>query len=255
MDELDFYLTYDKPVPYKELQIYPALMIDYLDFHMYATCLLYEKNSVPNAKIISMSYLRYLFYLAEEEKSPVLYLCFMLLKLVLHIDKDDDIKFYKREDKAYFSIHNVEYDSDDFDKIKDIICKQNAIEPPDETIKKEIRDALKKAQEYKIQQNKNKMCSLEDQMLCVVISSSLTLDDVYKLSIRKFAKILDRIDHKMHYEIYLSASMSGFVQFKDKDAIKHWMVDLTQTDKYADVKVDKDEMQSKIDGANNPGHK
>ena len=92
-------------------------------------------------------------------------------------------------------------------------------------------------------------------MLCVVISSSLTLDDVYKLSIRKFAKILDRIDHKMHYEIYLSASMSGFVQFKNEDAIKHWMADLTRTDKYADVKVDKDEMQSKIDGANNPGHK
>ena len=255
MNEIDYYLTYDEPVPYKGLLIYPATMRQYLDFHTYATCLLYEKNSVPNPRFISMSYLRYIFYLAEEENSPALYLCFMLLKLVLKIDNDDDIKFYKKEDKAFFSIKDVEYNSDDFNEIKNIICIQNEIEQIDETIKKEIRDALKKAQEYKMAQNKNKMCSLEDQMLCVVISSSLKLEDIYNLTIRKFSKILARIDHKMHYEIYLSASMSGFVEFKDKDALKHWMVDLTKEDIYSDAKIDKDEMQSKIDGINNPNNK
>lgn len=255
MNGIDYYLTYDEPVPYKGLLIYPATMRQYLDFHTYATCLLYEKNSVPNPRFISMSYLRYIFYLAEEEDSPALYLCFMLLKLVLKIDNDDDIKFYKKEDKAFFSIKDVEYNSDDFNEIKNIICIQNEIEQIDETIKKEIRDALKKAQEYKMAQNKNKMCSLEDQMLCVVISSSLKLEDIYKLTIRKFSKILARIDHKMHYEIYLSASMSGFVEFKDKDALKHWMVDLTKEDIYSDAKIDKDEMQSKIDGINNPNNK
>lgn len=252
MGELDFYLTYDEPVPYKGLKIYPAIMRHYLDFHTYVTCLLYEKNSIPNPKIISMSYLRYLFYLTEEEQSPALYLCFMLLKMVLKIEKEDDLKFYKKGERAYFSVKGEEYTSEDFDKIKNIICIQNEIEQIDETVKKEIRDALKKAQEYKMQQNQNKMCSLEDQMLCVLISSSLNLEDIYKLTIRKFSKILSRIDHKMHYEIYLSASMSGFVEFKDKNSIKHWMSDLTQEDKYGDVKIDKDEMQSKIDGINNP---
>jgi hypothetical protein len=59
----------------------------------------------------------------------------------------------------------------------------------------------------------------------------------------------------MHYEIYLSASMSGFVEFKDKNTLKHWMVDLTTEDKYSDAKIDKDEMQSKIDSINNPNNK
>lgn len=255
MGEYDYYLTYDYPIPYKELQIYPATMKEYLEFHTYVTCLLYEKNSVPNPRLISMSYLRYIFYLAEEENSIALHLLYMLLKLVLKIEAEDAIKFYKRDERAYFSINGVEYDSNDFDKIKNIICIQNQIQQIDETIKKEVRDALKKAQEYKMQQNKNKMCSLEDQMLCVVISSSLKLEDIYNLSIRKFSKILERIDHKMHYEIYLSASMSGFVEFKNKDALKPWMADLENKDIYSDVKVDRDQVQNTIDGINNPNHK
>ena len=255
MSELDYYLTYDDPIPYKDLKIYPATMREYLDFHTYATCLLYEKNSIPNPRFISMSYLRYIFYLAEEENSLALHLLYMLLKLVLHIKDDESIKFYKKNELAFFSVNNVEYDANDFDKIKNIICIQNGIQQIDETIKKEVRDALKKAQEYKMQQNQNKMCSLEDQMLCVVISSSLKLDDIYKLSIRKFSKILERIDYKMHYEIYLSASLSGFVEFKNKDALKPWMAELEQKDIYGDVKIDENKMQSTIDGINNPNHK
>lgn len=253
MDEFDYYLTFDKPIPYKDLEIYPVRVVDYIDFHVYVSCLLYEKNSIPNPRFIQMSYLRYLFYLAEEEKTPALYLCLMLLKLVLKVD-EGEIGFYKQNDKAFFRIKGKDYDSHDFDEIKKIICIQNDIEQIDETIKKEIRDALKKAQEYKAQQSQDKVCSLEDQILCVAISSSLNIEEIYNLTIRKFSKILKRIDFKIHYEIYKSASLSGFVEFKDKNAIRHWMTDLTESDKYKDVKIDEEEMQSKIDSINNPGH-
>ena len=73
-----------------------------------------------------------------------------------------------------------------------------------------------------------KMASLEDQMICVLISTNMSLQDIYSLSIRKFVKILERVDALLHYKIYLSASMSGFVEFKDKSFIKHWMSDLTR---------------------------
>ena len=105
MSELDYYLTYDDPIPYKDLKIYPATMREYLDFHTYATCLLYEKNSIPNPRFISMSYLRYIFYLAEEENSLALHLLYMLLKMFLHIKKDDAIEFYIQIVRVYFSIH------------------------------------------------------------------------------------------------------------------------------------------------------
>ena len=54
----------------------------------------------------------------------------------------------------------------------------------------------------------------------------------------------------MHYQIYLSASMSGMVEFKDKNAIKYWMSDLSKDDNYSDVKVDIDDMKNKIDNIN-----
>ena len=40
------------------------------------------------------------------------------------------------------------------------------------------------------------------------------------------------------------------VEFKNKDAIKHWMNDLTKEDRYEDVKVDMETMRNKIEGIN-----
>lgn len=249
--EYDYYLFYDKPIPYKDLLIYPATMDRYLDFHFYITCLLLDKNSIPNPVVISMTYLQFLYYMASTTELPYLYMFKELLKMVLHIDNDSDLWFGTDPNgKAIFKIKGVIYDSEDLDKITDIVFLQNSIEHIDDTIQKEVRDAMEKAKVYKMKQNEYKMCSLEDQMICVLISTALKFDDINKLTIRKFSKILERVDYKLHYEIYLSAEMSGMVKFKDENKIKHWMADLTKSDKYEDVKVDADEMHHKIDDIN-----
>ena len=249
--EYDYYLFYDKPIPYKDLLIYPATMDRYLDFHFYITCLLLDKNSIPNPVVISMTYLQFLYYMASTTELPYLYMFKELLKMVLHIDNDSDLWFGTDPNgKAIFRIKGVDYNSEDLDKITDIVFLQNSIEHIDDTIQKEVRDAMEKAKVYKMKQNEYKMCSLEDQMICVLISTALKFDDINKLTIRKFSKILERVDYKLHYEIYLSAEMSGMVKFKDENKIKHWMADLTKSDKYEDVKVDADEMHHKIDDVN-----
>lgn len=249
--EYDYYLFYDKPIPYKELLIYPATMDRYLDFHFYITCLLLDKNSIPNPEVITMTYLQFMYYMASTTELPYLYMFKELLKMVLHIDNDSDLWFGTDPNgKAIFKIKGIIYDSDDLNKITDIIFLQNSIEHIDDTIQKEVRDAMEKARVYKMKQNEYKMCSLEDQMVCVLISTSLKFEDINKLTIRKFSKILERVDYKLHYEIYLSAEMSGMVKFKDENKIKHWMADLTKSDKYEDVKVDADEMHHKIDDVN-----
>lgn len=249
--EYDYYLFYDKPIPYKELLIYPATMDRYLDFHFYITCLLLDKNSIPNPEVIKMTYLQFMYYMASTTELPYLYMFKELLKMVLHIDNDSDLWFGTDPNgKAIFKIKGIIYDSDDLNKITDIIFLQNSIEHIDDTIQKEVRDAMEKARVYKMKQNEYKMCSLEDQMVCVLISTSLKFEDINKLTIRKFSKILERVDYKLHYEIYLSAEMSGMVKFKDENKLKHWMADLTKSDKYEDVKVDADEMHHKIDDVN-----
>ena len=251
LTQYDYYLFYDKPIPYKELNIYPAKMDEYLNFHFYVSCLLLDKNSIPNPEVISMTYLRFLYYMSSSTELPYLYMFKELLKMVLHIDDDSLFYFGLDENgKAIFKINGITYDSEDCDKITDIIFMQNCIEHIDDTIQKEVRDAMEKAEAYKIKQNAYKMGTLEDQMICVLISTPLKLDDIYELTIRKFSKILERVDHKLHYEIYLGAQMSGMVKFKDENQSKHWMADLTKSDKYADVKVDTEAMHHKIDSAN-----
>ena len=44
--------------------------------------------------------------------------------------------------------------------------------------------------------------------------------------------------------------MSGMVKFENENAIQHWMNDLSEKDKYADVKVDMDTMRNKIESVN-----
>ena len=251
LSEYEISLIYDKPVEYKNLKIYPVTMDKYIDFHIFVNCLLLDKNSIPNPEVITMTYLDFLYYMSGTAELPYLYMFKELLKMVLHIDNDDAFYFGLLENgKAVFRINGESYDSTDFDKIADIIMVQNEIEHIDDTIQKEVRDAMEKAEAYKMKQNAYKMCSLEDQMICVLISTSLKLEDIYELTIRKFTRILARVDHKLHYEIYLGAQMSGLVKFDKDDQIKHWMADLTKTDKYSDVKVDAEAMHHKIDSAN-----
>ena len=244
-------LYFDEPIPYKELLIYPVTMKDYLEFHWLVSCLLIDKNSIPDINVISMSYLRFLYYNAANNDEPYVYMVKMLLCMVLHMDFNEEMSFYVDEnDKAFFKVRGVAYSGSDFDEIVKIIFEQNCITPIDNTIQKEVRDALEKAEEFKMQQTKQKMCSLEEQMICVLISTPLKLEDIYNLTIRKFEKILQRVDAKLHYQIYLSASMSGMVKFKDESVIQHWMNDLTKDDRYSDVKVDMDTMRNKIESVN-----
>ena len=244
-------LYFDEPIPYKELLIYPVTMKDYLEFHWLVSCLLIDKNSIPDINVISMSYLRFLYYNAANNDEPYVYMVKMLLCMVLHMDFNEEMSFYVDEyDRAFFKVRGVAYSGSDFDEIVKIIFEQNCITPIDNTIQKEVRDALEKAEEFKMQQTKQKMCSLEEQMICVLISTPLKLEDIYKLTIRKFEKILQRVDAKLHYQIYLNASMSGMVKFKDESVIQHWMNDLTKDDRYSDVKVDMDTMRNKIESVN-----
>lgn len=243
-------LFYDLPVSYKELLIYPVKMKDYIDFHWYVNCLQLDKNSIPDPQIISMSYLQFLYYISEQQGLPYVAMLKLLLCMVLHIDTEERIDFYVREKKAYFKIKDIEYTSNDFDEISKIIMLQNNIESIDNTVQKEIRDALEEAERFKQNQNSYKICSLEEQMICVMISTPMTLEDIYNLTIRKFELTLKRVDAKLHYQIYLSASLSGMVKFENENAIQHWMKDFSNNDKYADVKVDMDNMRNKIEGIN-----
>jgi hypothetical protein len=245
----DVYYIFDDPIPFKSLLLYPIRMKDYLMFMAYSDCLTIDKNSIPDTKVIGMSYLEYILSGSTTENLWVGKLD-RILRLCLN-DKDGkrDIKYgYDENQKIFISIDGEKINGSDFDELKEIICEQQAIELEDYTIQKEVRDALKKAQEFKNRSSGAKMAGLEDQILCLVASTAMSVEDVSGLTIRKFTKLLERVDAKLHYEIYLAASMSGMVTFKDTSFIKHWMSDLSDKGKINSNLIDRDSIDSKLSG-------
>lgn len=247
LKEHEINLTYDSPIEYKELKIYPVKVKDYFYFYSYVGCLLLEKNSIPDINIIQMSYLDYMYKISLEEKKMYVLMFTGLMALCLNIEIKDIVAKYDSKSKPTFVINDVVYDSKDFDEVKSIICEQNLVDLPDETISKEIRDKIQEARELKerLEGNSNDTASIEDLIVSISVSTGMPPESIYEFTIRKFNKMIQRLDAKLHYEIYLSASMSGLVEFKDKSFIKHWLSNL-DVDKDAAYKLDYDAVKGKV---------
>lgn len=251
------YMIFDHPVPYKNFLIKPVKMIDYVRFHESVVCLLLDKNSVPDIEVISMTYLEYLLHVGKD--NPLYFIALdQLLRIVLSvrsIGENETVRIEElteTEDIQFLNsfkglvIKGEIVDGDDFDVIKAIICEQNQIELIDETISKDVRDEIAKAEEYKRRQNQNKICSLEDQLVAVVIKTGLSFEYLHEITIRKFSKILERADHAMHYEIYLEGVVTGQMKMKDGEMPTHWLADLHEEDKHKNAKMDLEALQNKI---------
>lgn len=249
-------ITYDLPVNYKKLKIYPVKVKDMLYFNVYSHCLTIDKNSIPNPEIIAMTYLEYIYsYVPENTSEGGFYILQLDRLLSLCLKEDDsfsdasksmDRYGYTKEGEAVFEIKGDMYNSDDFDEIKKIIAKQNMLELVDEDVSKEVRDSLEKAKEYMKKLSGEKNGSLEDYMVSLSIFTGWDFEYIMNMTIRKFIKCIRRMDALIHYKIYVGASVSGFVNFKDKSPLRHWMRDLDDEDKYENVSIDYDEMQNKI---------
>ena len=238
------------------LLIHPIKMNNYLDFHMAIHCLTINKNQIPDPKVISMSYLDFLFYTLNNNENGQIYLIMLLeiFRMCLNVNYKQIEYIEDEKGKINFIFildcdgenKKVKIDKTDFDNIKNIILYQNIPDYDDAYIDPKMEKALKEAQEF-MNKNKKKMASLEDQIICVMLALNETDESkIHNLTIRKFAKILQRYDYKLHYEIYKQAECSGMVTFKQE--IDHWMSDLSVKDKYADVKVDFEEFKNKVNG-------
>lgn len=248
------YTTFDRPVPYKSLLIYPVQVKSYLELSQVSLCLQTDKNSIEQGKYVTTQELDFLYKMSMEENSiPYVLLFDRLLALVLRDDDsfknlEESILRYKYNSKnsAVFLIKDIEYSAEDYLQIKSIIAEQNLISLPDFNISKEVRDSLEKAREYKEKLQNRTPASLEDYIVAMSVATGWRLEDIYNMPVRKFQKAITRLDNLIHYKIYLSASMSGMVEFKNKSFIKHWLSNLDVKDKYADVSVDLDALQDKI---------
>ena len=250
----EYSYVFDQPVRYKELFIYPIKIKDYYEFSFYAQSLMLEKNSIKDPqlaiKAISMSYLEYLLQYPEKIKVGNLEYDFYqlfdgLIRLSLNIRESEEKIKYGLIPHPFFEINGIKYGSDDFDEIRSIIAEQNMLDLPDERIQKNVRDSLEEAKRFKQKLNNNKVASFEEQIMALATYTGWELEYIYEVTYRKFILAIRRANQNIMPNIYLTASLSGFVSFKDKSILKSWLADIEIEDKYEDVKMSPEQLQSK----------
>lgn len=252
--------AFDRPIQYKNLLIYPVKMENYFEFLILVQSLLFEKNATLEG--ITKTYLDYLYTKKDEDFAlskfdALLKMCLrekdFMVDYVYESKKAGDITksypifvVYKNEKDLINKKDGEKYTSADLDELRILICEQNAVEIPDETIQKEVRDSMEEARRLKAKINGTIPPSLEDCVVCVMTATGLTTEEVANLSIRKFGQLLSRIDTKLHYQIFLTASLSGFVEFKDKSVLKHWMSGTDVDEKWKDTTISVESMKGKL---------
>lgn len=246
-------LYFDKSIPYKNLEIYPVLVENYLLFHNFLQCLFLEKKQ--QIEYINMSYLKFLVEEFSHGNTTPIYHLVLLLELCLKMKFTkqignyivfDNFEFGYKDNKPYFKIGDYFYDNADLEEIKNIICLQQGIINEEEHIDSELKSFLEKS--LKLQQIKN-FGDLEDLIVCVTIATVYKLEEIYRLPIRKFNKILERIDKKMNYQIMKTAEMSGMVKFNSE--IEDWRTDIDYRSKYDSVLMKKEEFDAKFNQKQN----
>ena len=241
-------LTFDLPIEYNGLIFTPVKVEDYDNFNICVSCLLQDKDSVPDVDIIKMSYLDYLFYLSTtKDNSYILDLLIFLIEMCTGVSTDE-IRFYINDKNEHILIINgKEFDKNKFMYMREIICHQNDVDLSMFDLDPRVRYEIKRTILLQSKNNMLDMATLEEQIICVMIITRMSIEDISKLSIRKFNKIINRTDLLMNYVINNIGIMSGNIASNSK--IMHWLNTL-EKNKLDKLTTSYEEVQSKVKMSN-----
>lgn len=259
----DKYFTYDEPVPFKGLMLYPVTVKDYNEFLSSSACLTLNKNDDP--KGIAMSHIDYLLSKMQDEKEgPLWSLRFTkILELCLHIKSG--LKCPKCGKFMSFEEFYMKYEDPSIQNKNDILlceCGEKMVETvrfKENEKKKKIfvfdgvelnSQDFNKLRKYIMYQNLpdykddswvdkavrddqaaraelkfrgSGTATLERKIVGVCANTHWKIDEVYSLSIRKFLMILGMIDDIMNYTITRTGLISGFASLPKGETVEHWL--------------------------------
>lgn len=232
----DFYnayedqITFDETIEYKNISIVPVRVRKWRDFFISSSCLSINKNQIADIEIIKMSYLDFIYSLIaaeiqsiENEEEILTYsyvaMFFNIFNICCGLTPENISFNFDERQKVFLTINGEKYDKNDFDNIRKIILFQNLPDYDDTYIDPELEQAIKETD--KILHKGITQPTLEKQITAIVSSSGYTYENVYDMTIRKFLILLRTIDTKLHYQIYKTASLHPYVEFKED--IEHWL--------------------------------
>lgn len=246
------FLIYDIPFEYSDnITLYPVKMKDFFSFQQFHPAIILRKNEIFQEKdIIKMEYLEFIKYacrnieLAQKYNMPLLAVSYDYILQFLQIVCGEDAKITYNSETLDFAINDKLITNKIFDDLRKIIIFQNDIDfDMDEFMNIDTVKALEKAREFEAKKNKEK-ADIEDYIDSLCVSLKVTGNYVSNMSIRKFWRIIKRIQKQEEYQSCHSAEMTGMVTFKEP--LRHWMTSIEKIDKYDNLKADEKEVRGKI---------
>lgn len=235
----DLSSVWGDPYNYKEINIYPVIMSDCINFYQWVSCLMYEKNKSKEIKILKMSYLHFLFYIATKAKDEngnsyhfIIHNLESLLKLVFRADEIG----YKVENDIKLFINDFEIDENDFEDIRQIILKQNLIRIDENILDDEVQQAIQEAREFMA--NKTRSATLEEQIVSYHCLSGVPYDIIKNFTVYQFSKGIERFQIIKNYEVYGSL-MAEHGSSKD---IQYFLAHIEEKGLYDDVVMSKEDL-------------
>lgn len=184
VEQFESYFCNDEAVPYKDLLIHPVRTRNYYDFFIASNILCINKNEIPDPKIISMSYLDFIFHLMDNDSEGQLYkyMFIQIMCMCLKIEPSD-----------------IEYRLNDKNKIELFITVTDNGISKEEFVEQCInKDSLNSIEEYGLDifdLLENKDAEIISKLCKISIASSLKLIKSYNNCVVKSNKImLDKND-------------------------------------------------------------
>lgn len=260
----DDYLLFKKCI-----KVYPFLMKDYDLFEEVTSILLFDKNKIPDIKIVKMSYLKFLLsvvpYIVDDKgNKPYVDMQEKINKLLNYVFKDQEYQIgYTNDQKIIIRVKTnlnefdnsnlndvipqyIDINEQDFNNLKNLILNQNAIPTIDETLHPDLRKALEENMQYMAEKQGYNEGTIEEQVISYKCEMKLfNYKQIKNMSIYQFRQELLRLDLIKDFQIYKTAEMSGMVTFSK--AIPHWRSHISNVPDYSNLLIDKKVLDSKMD--------
>ncbi len=232
MEKPDKFKKYDKnllwetPIEIYGLRIYPVTMKNIYEFRDSISTLQINPMELNfgemSEQLSSLSYLELVTLFSHGDKNFHERL-HTILRLAFRVS-DESIRESVKNDKIILMVvqngKEIELSSGKFNKVKDIILYQNAVEIINLKENQRILEANKRVDALN---NASSTITIEDEIYSVAVASQLDIKDIEKWSINRFKRMTEACDNFINYKIFKSAEMSGFVKFKGGNPFKSWM--------------------------------
>lgn len=150
--------------------------------------------------------------------------------------------------KPELNIAGIKVDAKEFDRLRQIIMYQNLPDYKDDSwVDPDVKADQEEKHRLLAKKNKSKDPGIEKKIVCVSSQTCYKIEELYKMSIRKFLMLLTAVDDAMTYQSTKIGLMTGMVSLKEP--LEHWIYKNEQDDLYGSA-VDAGEFKNKIASVN-----